>query len=388
MWWAAKRAGRAGMLGGWLLAACANGSSEVQIGDPPETTAQIRAVEVASGLSSPLYLTAPPGDARLFVVEQVGRVRIIRNGSVLTRPFLDISGIVASGGERGLLSIAFDPNYASSGFFYVNYTDRAGDTRVERYRVTSDPDVGDQNSAKLILAVDQPYSNHNGGLVKFGPDGMLYIGMGDGGSGGDPQNHGQNRNTLLGDLLRIDVRTGDPYSIPADNPYRQDPNARPEIWAYGLRNPWRFSFDPPSGQLYIADVGQNQWEEINAVPANAPGLNYGWRIMESAHCYNPSNCSSSGLVAPVHEYSHSDGCSITGGYVYRGTRMSALAGHYFYADYCRGWVRSFRVSNGRAVDHRDWLTGLGSITSFGVDAVGELYVTSGNGRVYRLEPAS
>jgi glucose/arabinose dehydrogenase len=345
-------------------------------------------VEVVSGLSSPLYLTAPVGDARLFVVEQAGRIRIVRNGSLLSRPFLDITSVVLSGGERGLLSVAFDPAYASNGFFYLNYTDRSGDTRVERYRVSTDADVADPNSAKLLLQVDQPFSNHNGGLVKFGPDGMLYIGMGDGGSGGDPQNHGQNRNTLLGALLRIDVRTGDPYGIPADNPYRQDPNARPEIWAYGLRNPWRFSFDPPSGQLLIADVGQNQWEEINAVPASSPGLNYGWRIMEAAHCYNPSNCNSNGLVMPVHEYNHSEGCSITGGYVYRGARLTGLAGHYFYADYCRGWVRSFRLQDGRAAEHREWLSGLGQILSFGIDSAGELYVLSGNGRVYRLEPGA
>jgi hypothetical protein len=296
---------------------------------------------------------------------------------------------VGSGGERGLLSVAFDPDYASTGFFYVNYTDRSGDTRVERYRVSADADVADAASAKLILTVDQPYSNHNGGLVAFGPDGMLYIGMGDGGNGGDPQNHGQNRGTLLGALLRIDVRTGDPYAIPSDNPFRQDGTAQPEIWAYGLRNPWRFSFDPPSGLLFVADVGQNQWEEINAVATTAAGVNYGWRIMEGAHCFNAGSCTRSGLTLPVHEYSHGDGCSVTGGEVYRGTRSAGLQGHYFYADYCDGWIRSFRMEGSSAVDHREWALGdLGDISSFGHDAAGELYVLSHNGRVYRLEPAS
>jgi glucose/arabinose dehydrogenase len=345
------------------------------------------AVQVVAGLRSPVHLTAPAGDSRLFVVEQEGRIRIVRDGTLLARPFLDITPAVRSGGEQGLLSVAFDPAYASNGFFYVNYTDRSGDTRIERYRVSSDPDLADAASAKLILAIDQPYANHNGGLVVFGPDDMLYIGMGDGGNGGDPHNNGQDRGTLLGDLLRIDVRAGDPYGIPADNPFTQDPGARPEIWAYGLRNPWRFSFDPPSGLLFIADVGQNRWEEINAIPASTAGANYGWRTMEGRHCFNPASCNPSGLVLPVHEYAHPDGCSITGGHVYRGARLTGLQGHYFYADYCDGSVRSFRVEDGRAVDHRDWALGsLGQISSFGLDSAGELYIVSHNGRVYRLDP--
>jgi glucose/arabinose dehydrogenase len=374
-----------GVLAAWTCAVwgCANSGAPIE----PEPVTELRAVQVVAGLSAPVHLTTPPGDARLFVVEQAGRIRIIRNGTLVVRPFLDITALVGSGGERGLLSVAFDPSYASNGFFYVNYTDLAGDTRIERYRVSADPDIADAASAKLLLAIDQPFLNHNGGLVVFGPDGNLYIGMGDGGSGGDPQNHGQDRSTLLGDLLRIDVRTGDPYSIPADNPFRGHATARPEIWAYGLRNPWRFSFDPPSGLLFIADVGQNQWEEINAVAANTAGVNYGWRIMEGAHCFSASSCNQSGLVQPVHEYNHSDGCSVTGGHVYRGTALAGLQGHYFYGDFCDGWVRSFRVDGGRAVDHREWSLGsLGQITSFGVDAAGELYILTGNGRVYRLEP--
>jgi glucose/arabinose dehydrogenase len=376
---------RRGLGAWWALAAwgCLNGRAPVE----PDPVTSLQAVEVVAGLSAPVHVIAPPGDTRLFVVEQAGRIRIIRDGTLLARPFLDITALVRSGGEQGLLSVAFDPLYASSGFFYVNYTDRSGDTRVERYRVSADPDLADAASAKLILGIDQPYANHNGGLVAFGPDGMLYIGMGDGGSGGDPHNHGQNRGTLLGDLLRIDVRTGDPYGIPADNPFTKDPAARPEIWAYGLRNPWRFSFDPPSGLLFVADVGQNQWEEINAIAAATAGANYGWRVMEGRHCFNPTSCNPSRYVRPVHEYTHAGGCSVTGGHVYRGTLLTGLQGHYFYADYCDGWVRSFRVKGGRAVDHRDWALGtLGRISSFGQDAAGELYIVSHSGRVYRLEP--
>ena len=212
---------------------------------------------VASGFSSPLYLTAPPSDARLFVVEQSGRIHIIENGSRLATPFLDITDRVLSGGERGLLSVAFHPQYATNGFFYVSYNDHNGDTRIERYTVTADVTLADQGSAKLILSVEQPFSNHNGGLIVFGPDGMLYVGLGDGGSGGDPLGHGQNRNSLLGALLRIDVDGGDPFAVPPDNPFVGDAGARAEIWAYGLRNPWRFAFDRQEGNLYIADVGQN-----------------------------------------------------------------------------------------------------------------------------------
>jgi hypothetical protein len=258
---------------------------------------------------------------------------------------------------------------------------------VERYTASAHGDVANPASGKLILFVDQPYGNHNGGHIVFGPDGKLYIGMGDGGSGGDPHNHGQDRSTLLGDLLRIDVDGGDPYAIPADNPYAGATSMRPEIWAYGLRNPWRFSFDREAGMLYIADVGQNEWEEINAVPAAQKGLNYGWRTMESRHCYGAATCERNGLQVPVHEYNHSDGCSVTGGHVYRGARIPSLAGRYLYADYCEGWVRSFQLSNGAASNHETHdLGNLGSITSFGEDANRELYILSSNGRVYRLIP--
>ncbi len=367
---------------------CSTSSEPDDPNDPGDPGSVQLAVEVvAGGLSSPVYLTAPAGDPRLFVVEQAGRIRIVKDRQLLGTPFLDISSKVASGGERGLLSIAFHPDYASNGFFYTSYTDNNGDTRIERYTVTADPDVADPNSAKLILAEPQPAGNHNGGLILFGPDGMLYIGLGDGGGGGDTYGNGQNLGTRLGALLRVDVDAGDPFVIPTDNPFVNDPNARGEIWAYGLRNPWRFAFDGADGVLYIADVGQNDWEEVNAVSATAGGLNYGWPIMEAAHCFSPrTGCNQTGLVMPVIEYDHGDGCSVTGGFVYRGTAIPELRGHYFYSDWCSGFLRSFRYSNGSATDQRDWAVGsVGRVLSFGVDAAGELYILSGNGRVYRLK---
>lgn len=340
---------------------------------------------VASGLGSPLHLTAPAGDARLFIVEQAGRIRIVQNGQLLPTPFLDIAAKIASGGERGLLSMAFDPAYATTGYFYVDYTDRNGDTVVERYRVSSDPNRADPASGKRILFVDQPYANHNGGHLLFGPDRMLYIAMGDGGSGGDPQNHAQNRGSLLGKLLRIDVSRGDPYEIPADNP-SLGPGSRREVWAFGLRNPWRIWIDRTDGVLYVADVGQNAVEEVNAVPAGALGVNYGWRIMEGGQCYAASTCDRGGLTLPVLTYPHANGaCSITGGIVYRGSALPAIRGHYFYSDYCAGFVRSFRYAAGEATDARTWdLGGVGSVLSFGEDAAGEMYLLSANGSVYRF----
>jgi len=343
---------------------------------------------IADGLSNPLYLTAPAGDPRSFVVEQPGRVRIVEDGQLIDTPFLDITDRVRSGGERGLLGLAFHPDYASNGYFYASYTDDSGDTRIERYSVTGDPSVADPASAKLVLAVDQPFGNHNGGLISFGPDGMLYVGLGDGGSGGDPLGHGQNRNTLLGALLRIDVDGGDPFAIPADNPFAADPEARGEIWAYGLRNPWRFAFDREAGTLYIADVGQNRWEEVNVVPADWSGANYGWNVMEGAHCFATDPCDSGDLVLPAIEYGHGEGCSVTGGYVYRGQAIPAIRGHYFYSDYCAGFLRSFQFDGAVAGDERQWDVGdVGNVLSFGEDADGELYVLSGNGRVYRLVEA-
>lgn len=348
----------------------------------------LRVVEVANGLANPLYLTAPAGDARLFVVEQAGRVRIIRNGAVLSQPFFDIRSRVSSGGERGLLSIAFHPQYATNGYVYASFTDLAGDTRIERYTASpTNADVVDPASATLVLAVAQPFANHNGGLVLFGPDGMFYVGLGDGGSGGDPQNNGQSTSTLLGKLLRLDVNSATPYAIPAGNPFIGQAGARAEIWALGLRNPWRFAFDRVGGQLYVADVGQSSREEVHVVAANRAGVNYGWRVLEGSACYNASTCNAQGLERPVLEYSHDEGCSITGGVVYRGSLIPGIVGHYFYSDYCTGFLRSFRYENGQALDQRNWSVGsLGSVLSFGEDAAGELYILSANGRVYRLEP--
>jgi len=371
---------------GCALAACLG---NVPGGPPlPGETGTLELQLVASGLSSPLYLTTPAGDPRLFIVEQEGRIRIVKNGQLPATPFLDITGSVGAGGERGLLSVAFHPSYATNGYFYVDYTDNNGDTRIERYTVGPNPDIADVASAKLILFIAQPYSNHNGGLVTFGPDGMLYIGMGDGGSGGDPQNRAQNPDSLLGKLLRIDVDHGDPYAIPAGNPFATSGGA-PEIWALGLRNPWRFAFDRAAGLLYIADVGQDLWEEVSVAPAGQGGLNYGWRIMEGLHCFNPTSCSSTGLVQPVVEYSHANGCSITGGFVYRGTRAPSLVGQYFYSDYCSGWMRSFSYANGAVTGQTSWSlnVSLGNVLSFGEDSAGELYVLSAGGGVYRIAPA-
>ncbi|MFQ5689737.1 MAG: PQQ-dependent sugar dehydrogenase [Gemmatimonadota bacterium] len=342
---------------------------------------------MAEGLSSPLYLAAPAGDPRLFIVEKPGRIRIVQGGTLLPEPFLDLTDRVGSQGfERGLFSLAFHPSYATNGLFYVDYTDQSGDIRVERYAVSGDPDRADPSSAFTILQVPEPFPNHNGGLVAFGPDGMLYVGLGDGGSAGDPLGNGQNLGSLLGAILRLDVDPAAPFSIPSDNPFVNQPGARGEIWAWGLRNPWRFAFDRQAGMLYIADVGQESFEEVNAVPASAGGLNYGWNRMEGAHCFPVGGgCDPSGLTLPVLEYDHSQGCSVTGGFVYRGSRLPFVNGHYFYSDFCRGWLRSFRLQGGAPVDSRQWNVGnLGSVLSFGEDASGELYVLSGDGRVRRL----
>lgn len=344
---------------------------------------------VVEGLDFPLWLTAPPDDPRLFVVEKGGRVRIVEDGALLPTPFLDLSGQVSTGSEQGLLSLAFHPDYASNGRFFVNFTDTAGDTRVVELRVSAtDPHRADPGSARVVLAIEQPFSNHNGGFVLFGPDGMLYVGTGDGGSGGDPQGNGQDTGTLLGKLLRIDVDGGQPYAIPSDNPFVDTPGARPEVWAYGLRNPWRFSFDRETGDLYVADVGQNRLEEVNAVRGAGAGLNYGWNVMEGTRCFEPpQGCDRSGLTLPVTEFDHGDGCSVTGGFVYRGSAIPDLRGTYLYSDYCSGFVRSFRFANGRAEGERR-LPELeppdDAVSSFGEDAAGEMYILTAGGGVHRI----
>ena len=357
---------------------------------PPGAGAGLQAV--AAGLSSPLYLTAPVGDAsRLFVVEKTGGIRIVKDGALLEAPFLDLSGRVSSGNEQGLLGLAFDPDYLTTGRFVVHYTDLAGNTVLSRFQVSSDPDLADPASEQVILAVMQPASNHNGGQVAFGPDGFLYLGLGDGGSSGDSEGHGQSLSDLLGSILRIDVRSGDPYTIPADNPFVGHPTARPEVWSYGLRNPWRFSFDRSNGDLYIADVGQNNREEIDVAAAAdgaGRGLNFGWNIMEGSQCFGSSACDRTGLTLPALEYSHQQGCSVTGGYIYRGAAVPALQGHYFYADFCQGWVRSFRYDGGSVTDETSWptLSPGGPILSFGEDSAGELYILQAAGGVFRVIP--
>lgn len=349
----------------------------------------LRLQEVASGLSSPVYVTSPADDARLFVVEQQGRIRIIENGQLIATPFLDISQRVSSGGERGMLSLAFHPQYRSNGFFFVYFTGPAGEIRVERFTVSGNANVATTGSAKVLLTVPHPRSNHNGGLAIFGPDGMLYLGLGDGGGAGDPDANGQNANTLLGALLRIDVNSGDPYGIPPGNPYAGAAGGRGEVWATGLRNPWRFAFDAQAGNLYVADVGQGRLEEVNVVRADRAGVNYGWNILEGTACYNSSSCNRQGLELPALEYDHSGGaCSVTGGFVYRGAAIPEITGHYFYSDYCAGFLKSFRYVNGTATDDRTWSVGnVGNVTSFGQDAAGELYLVAGS-RVYRIVKAS
>ena len=367
-----------------VLVAC--GEDPSGIVDDVALTAEV----VVTGLSDPTVLTSPLGDDRAFVAEQGGRILIVEADSLVTSPFLDLSGIVLSGGERGLLGLAFHPMYASNGYFYVNYTDQAGDTRVVRYTRSSDPYVADAASASVILTVGQPFPNHNGGALAFGPAGHLFIALGDGGSGGDPDGNGQDSTTLLGSILRIDVDGASPYAIPSNNPFAGHPTARPEIWAYGLRNPWRFSIDAADDMLYIGDVGQSTWEEVDAVPrATSTAYNFGWNTVEGLECFQGGSCDLSAFTAPVIAYPTNTGCAIVGGFVYRGLAIPDLRGTYFYGDHCTGVIRSLRVTNGNADEHRQWSLGTsGSLLSFGEDADGELYVLSSDGIVYRIVSAS
>ncbi len=355
--------------------------------EPPVTTTR-----VAAGLSSALYVTSPPGDfERLFIVEQnTARIRILRNGAVLATPFIDLNSKASSGGERGLLGLAFHPQYRDNGYFFVNYTNNAGATIVERYTVqASNPNIANPASAKLIIQINQPFSNHNGGCIQFGPDGYLYIATGDGGSGNDPQGNGQRTTTLLGKMLRLDIDTVGAYAIPADNPFvGQAP--RDEIWSLGWRNPWRFSFDRLNGDMYVGDVGQSAAEEISwESGSDTGGGNYGWRCMEGLLCTGLSGCvcNDNALTDPIHQHANAgSNCTVVGGYNYRGCAIPEIDGTYFLADYCSGNLWSFKWDGTTKTDFRsrnsdldpNFQIGGFGVRSYGEDAYGEVYIVEGN----------
>jgi glucose/arabinose dehydrogenase len=363
---------------------------------PPPSSIGVRLQSVTTGLSAPVFMAAPPADnTRLFIVERGGRIKVfdVSQGAVLSPPFLDLSAAVTSGGERGLLGMAFDPGYQMNGRFYVYYTDTNGDIAIAGYmRSANNPNEADPAEVSLLQSIPHPtFSNHNGGMLAFGPDGCLYAGVGDGGGSGDPNNNAQNTASRLGKLLRLDPNSGSPCTNVITNPFAFGGGA-PEIWSLGLRNPWRFSFDRRTGDLYIGDVGEASREEVNVALSPNAGrqLNYGWSVMEGFLCFNPpGGCNSTGLTLPVLDYPHSDGaCSIIGGYVYRGTAIPALNGTYFYADLCAGFVRSFRLLNAEVTDQFEWsnLSPGASITSFGEDAQGELYIMTLGGGLWRFSP--
>lgn len=397
-------------------------SREEEVIAAPRAWPTITLTSFVTGLSQPTVIThAGDGSNRIFVAERAGRIRLIKSGVLQVTPFLDISARVNSGGpEQGLLGIAFPPNYASKGYFYVYYTNQnaVGDTVVSRFRITGNPDLADPNSEEIVLTQTQPYANHNGGEIQFGRDGFLYIALGDGGSGGDPQNNAQNPGSLLGKILRINVEPNATspisvdgtytyflpmiarnintlgYTIPITNPFASTPGYRGEIWALGLRNPWRFSFDRLTGDMYIADVGQNAREEVNFRPASSPGgENYGWRCYEGNAPYNLSGClPPSNYVFPVVDYPHTivshddNGCSVTGGYVYRGSSYPAMQGIYFFADFCSARVWGLQYDSVSATWQRSQLaTAPSTVSTFGEDQAGELYLAGyGNGTIYRV----
>jgi glucose/arabinose dehydrogenase len=352
------------------------------------TSAQFRAAEVrlvqVATLDQPVAMAVRPGERTLYVVEQVGRVRAIRGGRLDPAPVLDISAKVTAGGEQGLLGLAFSPD---GRYLYLHYTDRSGDHQVSE--LTMRGQRADPGSERSVLQIDDPFGNHNGGQLAFGPDRRLYLAFGDGGGGGDPEGNGQSLESLLGKILRIDPRPGGgrPYRVPSDNPFVDREGARPEIWAYGLRNPWRFSFDAATGDLWIGDVGQNAYEEVDFEPAGSGGRNYGWNRREGLHAYNGGD-RPSGAVDPVIEYGRDGGaCTVIGGFVYRGQRIAGLRGAYLYGDYCAGWVRAARTRDGNILEQRDLGLEVPGLSSFGVDTTGELYALSLGGQLYRLAPA-
>jgi hypothetical protein len=376
---------------------------------------EIALLKVASTPAKAIYLTQPKHDnERLFILNQKGKIFILKNGNTLKQPFLNITdrvhGSLTPGSEEGLLGLAFHPDYENNGFFYVNYVNKKDSSIVARFTVTSNPELADPSSEKVILKLLQPFGNHNGGHLIFGPkDNMLYIGFGDGGKSGDPYNNSQNLNTFLGAILRIDVDNGDPYSIPLDNPFYNQKDKKSEIFCYGLRNPWRFSFDRENNDLLIGDVGQNKWEEVNwNTWDDAKGANFGWRIMEADHCYNPEDfCDTTGLKMPIHEYpnnaaymrilmgmdeAEATGCSVTGGYVYRGNKNSSLWGTYIFGDYCTGRIWAFKNQNGKIINFQNIRKKIKEnskdlplfISSFGEDNSGELYVVDYLGAIYKF----
>jgi len=362
--------------------------------DTAPSSANIQLTPVVSGLTRPLYVTnAGDGSNRLFLLEQGGIIWVIEDGTKLDQPFLDVSDLVsqsALGGgysEQGLLGIAFHPDYETNGYFFINYTDRSGNTVVARYNVSlSNPSIADAGSAQTIFEISQPFANHNGGHMEFGPDGYLYISLGDGGSANDPLGAGQNPALLLGTLLRLDIDGELPYEIPEDNPFVGDDTGADEVWAYGLRNVWRFSFDAETGDMYLADVGQNQWEEVNFQPADSTGgENYGWNVWEATHSF--AGGTAEGHVLPFTEYNHSVGCSVTGGYVYRGEAIPELEAVYLFSDYCSGRVwASYRDANMQWNTNEFLQTGM-QVSSFGTDEANELYLIDYSGVLYRIDPA-
>ena len=388
-----------------VVAACGDSGSDVEpvLGSGTTTPApaptvtmapdpgELRGLEletVETGLGQILDIAAPRGDTRVFLAEKEGLILIHEAGELFAEPFLNIRELVGAAGlEQGLLGLAFHPAYPSNGRFFVHYSDNAGDTVIAEYRVSGDADVADADSARILFELEQPAGNHNGGQLAFGPDGYLYVALGDGGGANDQFGHGQRADTLLGTLLRLDVDSAEPYAIPPDNPFAAGEGGAPEVWAWGLRNPWRFSFD--GDLIYIADVGQADLEEIDVAPADAAGLNYGWSVLEGDACFAADTCDPASFQAPALTYDHGEGCSVTGGYVYRGGLIPEIQGHYFYADWCAQWVRSFRYADGTVTDEQDWsgdFGPIGQIVTFGQDGFGELYVSVMEGTVYRLAP--
>jgi glucose/arabinose dehydrogenase len=375
------------------VAAGATVTVSVNYGAPP---AQLALTRFASGLSGPTYLTAPRNDQRQFVTERAGRILVLRGGALLPQAFLDLRASIDVQGEGGLLSMAFDPDYANNGHFYVYRTNLNLDIVVERYTVSANPDVADPASRLEIIRIPHPvYANHFGGQLAFDPEGYLTLGTGDGGAAGDPNGNAQNPNALLGKLLRLDVRNAsaaEPYRIPPTNPWVNQAGRRPEVWASGLRNPWRFSYD--GNRLYIGEVGQEAYEEVDLVPSLLGGLNFGWNRMEATTCYGAATCDRTGLISAVISYPHTEAadspCSVTGGFVYRGTAIPGLAGHYFYSDFCGGWLRSFYATpNGTLYAVRDWnIANPGRIVSFGQDGQGELYMLALDGTIWKIVAAA